>query len=318
MNTSTSQLHVIFGAGPVGLAVMDELVRRGKRVRVVNRSGKSAHVPAGVEIVGGDATQIPFTTEAAKGASVVYNCTNAPDYHKWPEQFPPLHTGVLEGAAANGAKLVLMENVYMYGDVEGQPITEKLPFKAKGKRGITRVKMVQEWEAAHKSGRVQVTAGRASDFFGPRVRDSAGGEQVFNAAIKGEAAQVLFHADQPHSFTYMSDIGKALVILGQSDQALGRAWHIPNAPALTTREFIAKIFAFTGKPPKFQVASPLIIKLLGLVAPPLRGIEELGYEFTKPFVVEGNEFTKTFGIDATPLDEAIQTTLTWYQQQAKS
>ena len=34
-------LHVVFGTGPVGLAVMDELVSEGERVRMVNRSGRA-------------------------------------------------------------------------------------------------------------------------------------------------------------------------------------------------------------------------------------------------------------------------------------
>ena len=43
--------HVIFGTGPLGTAVMRELVRRGKRVRMVNRSGRAPQgVPAGVRV----------------------------------------------------------------------------------------------------------------------------------------------------------------------------------------------------------------------------------------------------------------------------
>ena len=38
MNNKT---HVIFGAGPVGLALVDELVEREHQVRAVNRSGKA-------------------------------------------------------------------------------------------------------------------------------------------------------------------------------------------------------------------------------------------------------------------------------------
>ena len=36
------ELHVVFGTGPVGLAVMRELHAQGKRVRLVNRSGTAA------------------------------------------------------------------------------------------------------------------------------------------------------------------------------------------------------------------------------------------------------------------------------------
>lgn len=45
-----SELHVVFGTGPLGLAVMRELVARGKPVRMVNRRGQ-AKVPAGVAVV---------------------------------------------------------------------------------------------------------------------------------------------------------------------------------------------------------------------------------------------------------------------------
>jgi uncharacterized protein YbjT (DUF2867 family) len=59
------ELHVIFGTGAVGMAVMDELMQRGpRRVRMINRSG-TASVPHGVGVVGGDATDEAFTREAS-------------------------------------------------------------------------------------------------------------------------------------------------------------------------------------------------------------------------------------------------------------
>jgi len=44
------ELHVVFGTGAVGLAVVDELSTRGKCVRLVNRSGKAA-TPEGATVV---------------------------------------------------------------------------------------------------------------------------------------------------------------------------------------------------------------------------------------------------------------------------
>jgi len=40
------ELHVIFGTGVLGRNAARELVRLGKRVRVINRSGKAANLPA--------------------------------------------------------------------------------------------------------------------------------------------------------------------------------------------------------------------------------------------------------------------------------
>ncbi|MBN1537207.1 MAG: hypothetical protein JW908_10785 [Anaerolineales bacterium] len=44
--------------------------------------------------------------------------------------------------------------------------------------------------------------------------------------------------DLPHSFTYKSDFGEALVILGEYEEALGQALHVSNRPALTERELL--------------------------------------------------------------------------------
>jgi nucleoside-diphosphate-sugar epimerase len=199
--TDIGELHVVFGTGAVGMSVMDELVRRGpRRVRMVNRSGR-ARVPHGVEVTGGDATDEAFAREASEGASVVYNALNPP-YNKWPELFPRLQAGVLEGAASAGAKLIAMENLYMFGPTGGRPITEDLPHAPNTRKGRVRARMSQELMEAHRSGKVRVAIGRASDFFGPRVLTSAAGEQVFGRAVEGKSAQVAGDPDQPHTYTY--------------------------------------------------------------------------------------------------------------------
>ena len=221
--TDNKELHVIFGTGAVGMSVMDVLVGRGKRVRMVNRSGR-ASVPEGVEVLGGDATDETFPREASKGASVVYFALNPP-YNKWPELFPRLQAGVLEGAASAGAKLIAMENLYMYGPTEGRPITEDLPHAPNTRKGAVRAMMSQELMEAHRSGKVRIAIGRASDYFGPRVLVSAAGEQVFGRAVQGKSAQVAGDPDQPHTYSYAPDIGKGLVILGEREEALGQAWH---------------------------------------------------------------------------------------------
>src|SRR5215212_3896504 len=311
--TDNEELHVVFGTGPVGLAVMDELVSKGKRVRMVNRSGR-ASVPHGVEVVGGDATDEAFTRQVSEGASVVYFALNPP-YDKWPELFPRLQAGVLQGAAAAGAKLIAMENLYMYGPTGGRPITEDLPYVANTRKGRVRARMSEELMEAHTSGRVRVAIGRASDFFGPRVLASAAGEQVFGRAVQGKSAQVAGDPDQPHTYTYVPDIGRGLVTLGEREEALGRAWHLPSSETVTTREFVETIFEEVGKPARIQAAPKILLRALGLFNPALRELIEMLYEFEEPFVVDDSRFERTFGQQATPLREAIQRTVRWYREE---
>jgi len=306
-----NDLHVVFGTGPIGLAVMDELVSKGKHVRMANRSGR-ANVAEGVEVVGGDAADPTFTREVSAGAAVVYFALNPP-YDKWPEMFPPMQAAVIEGAASAGAKLVAMENLYMYGKTSGLPLTEDLPYVANTRKGEVRARMARDLMAVHEDGKVRTTAGRASDFFGPRVLASAAGEQVFGRAVAGKSAQVAGDPDQPHTYTYAPDIGRGLVVLGEREEALGRAWHLPSPETVTTREFVGAIFEEAGKPARVQAAPKIVLRAMSLFNPPLRETVEMLYEFEEPFVVNHSAFERTFGGSATPLRKAIGETVRWYQ-----
>ena len=106
---SEDRMHVVFGAGQVGRALAARLAGLGVPVRMVSRHRPSAQLD-GVDWRAADATDPEAATDAAKGASVVYQCLNAP-YTDWPKRFPPLQRGVLTAAERNGALLVSLENV---------------------------------------------------------------------------------------------------------------------------------------------------------------------------------------------------------------
>jgi nucleoside-diphosphate-sugar epimerase len=311
---ANQELHVIFGTGPVGQAVARELVKRGKTVKMVNRSGKK---PDGVTIVAGDLFDANVAKQLAQGATHVYQCTNPP-YDKWPEQFPMLQANTLEAAASAGAKYIVMDNLYMYGDTNGQPITEDLPYNAQTRKGKVRAQMAKDVLAAHQSGKVRATIARASDFYGPGVLESAAGDRVFGFALEGKAASVAGNLDAKHSYTYIEDIGRALVILGERDEALGQAWHVPNAEVTTTRQFINLIFEVLAKPAKMSAMGKLMMRIGGLFIPPAREIVEMIYEFEKDFVVDSSKFTKAFGLKATPYRDGVAATVAWYKANYKS
>ena len=238
------KLHVVLGAGPLGLAVARHLAARGDRVRAAVRGGR-ADLPEGVEVVGADLNVEADTRRACEGAAVVYHCANPP-YARWADLHPPLMDAVIEGAAAAGARLVFGDNLYAYGAVHG-PLTEDLPYLARGPNGRTRAQIAETLLRAHGSGRIRATIGRASDFFGPYVHLSSVGDRVFAQAIKGKAAQVLGDPDVPHTVTYIEDFGRALVTLGEHDEALGEVWHVPNAETVTMRRFVQLAFESAGQ-----------------------------------------------------------------------
>lgn len=232
-----SELHVVFGAGPLGRSVVEELVRRGKTVRVVNRSGNMAEAPQGVELAAGDLYDSAAVRRLTQGAVAAYQCSQPP-YGEWPQKFPPLQAAIIEGLTGSDAKLVIAENCYLYGDTDGKPLTEDLPAAASTRKGQVRAMMSEAALDAHRAGKVRVTIGRGSDFFGPWALGSAVGERVFYPALAGKAASFSGKLDLPHTVTYISDFGRALVLLGERDEALGQAWHVPSdRPRITQRQF---------------------------------------------------------------------------------
>jgi nucleoside-diphosphate-sugar epimerase len=171
---------------------------------------------------------------------------------------------------------------------------------------------------AHASGRARVAIGRAPDFYGPWAREAALGERVFCPALRGGVAQVLGDIDQPHTHIYIDDFARALITLGERDEALGQVWHVPAAPTRTTRELADMAFAAAGTKPRYRAANRLIVTVFGLFSPTLREIRETLYQFERPFVVDHSKFERAFGARTTPHADAIRHTVEWFRSDVAS
>lgn len=311
-------IHLIIGTGPLGRSVMEELISHGETVRMLNRSGQMPEAPQGVEIIAGDAYDPACIRRFAQNASTVYQCAQPP-YHQWTEKFPALQAAIIEGLTGGQAKLVIGDNLYMYGNTNGIPLREDLPYRATTRKGRTRAAMTEAALQAHKAGKLRVTLARGSDFYGPWALGSTMGARVFYPALQGKTASLVGRLDLPHTHTYIKDFGKALVILGQNVEADGQAWHIPNdRPTLTQGEFVRLIFEEIGAPPKMSGMGKLMMAVGGLFIPEARETLEMMYEFTAPFVVDSSRFEQHFDLKPTPIAQAIRETVAWYKTHPSS
>jgi len=301
--------NVVFGAGPLGLAVAGRLMSSGQRVRLVNRSGK-ADAPKGVEVVAADVTDPAAARSVCEGAAIVFHCASGP-YGRWTQTLPPIMNGIIEGAAAAGATLVYGDNLYMYGPVDG-PIREDLPNRPIGPNTRVRAEVATSLMSAHAAGKVRATIGRASDFYGPRARQSKVGDGVFARALAGKPAQTVGNPDALHTYTFIEDFAAGLVTLAHQDEALGEVWHIPSAETVTTRTFIEMVFEQVRRPARLQTVPRPMISLLGIFIPPMRAVKETLYQSERPWVVDHSKFARAFGSRPTPPEQAIAETLAWF------
>jgi nucleoside-diphosphate-sugar epimerase len=312
-----NDLHVVFGTGAIGLALIDELNTMGLPVRAVNRSGR-AEVPRGVEIVAADASDADAAAKAATGAGVVYQCLNPP-YHQWPALFPSLQDAVVHAARLAKARYISFENTYMYGDTHGVPITEATPLLAQTRKGKVRLFMAEQLRDLREKGDLDVVTARASDYFGPRgTAQSPLGDLVIGAALAGKPARLVAGPDQPHSYSFTGDAARCLAAIGTREGVAGEIFHVPNAPARTTREVIAMISKDLGRTVKISVTPRLLLRTIGLFNPTIGELDEMRYEFTQPFVVDSTKAQTRLGLSATPLDDAVAQTISWFRHRNSS
>jgi nucleoside-diphosphate-sugar epimerase len=301
--------HVVLGAGPVSRAIVASLNRRSIDVDVVSRSG--TEIP-GARAVTVNVLDTEGLSKVIAGASAVYQASQ-PEYHRWPQEFPALQDSVVRATRNTNAVLVAVENLYGYGPVTG-PITEKLPLSATTRKGKTRADLWHSLEAEHRAGRLKATAGRASDFFGPHAAASAVGERFFEPLLHGKKAELFGNPDARHTYTYVVDFGEALVRLALDERSLGRAWHVPNAPAVSTRQFLDMAASIAGVEPSSVTRSRFQLRLAGLFVPPAKESIEMLYEFEEDFVVDHSAYAALFGDHATSLHDALTATVSWWRQ----
>ena len=313
----TDPFHLIVGAGPVGTALALRLAEAGSRVRVVTRSGGGPSHPL-VERVALDASDADRLADAARGASVVYNCANPGAYPKWERVWPPLAASILRAAEASGAVLATMANLYGYGPVDG-PIRRDTLLRPSDHKGVLRARMWEDALAAHDAGRVRVTEARASDYLGPTAPASNGLLPMYAAAtLAGRPATVFGDPDAPHSWTAVDDIAATLEVLGRDERAWGSAWLVPSNPPASVREVLRALGqrAGTGEP-RLRRMPRWVLAAGGTVVPIMREVTGVLYQFERPFVVDASETTETFGVTPTDWDALLDATARAWSERAQ-
>jgi nucleoside-diphosphate-sugar epimerase len=311
MNTSTSDVHVVLGAGPAGTTLAGELAARGRRVRLVDRRGVGP-APEGVERLGADLADPAAALAATEGATVVFHCVNVA-YHLQVELLPGIAESILGAARAHGARLVVLDTLYPYGRAGGEHLTEDTPWAATSRKGRLRADLDRRYLAAHEAGDVRVVAGRSADFYGPGVLNSTLGGAVFLPALTGEPVVTIGDVDLPHSFTYIHDVAAGLATLGEHPEADGRIWHLPTAPARTTREVLGLVERAVGRPleehnlQRAEPYGPFDATFMAEYA-------EMLYQHQIPQNMISTAFETTFGVTPTPLEDGVAATVAAYSE----
>ncbi|MET8472160.1 NAD-dependent epimerase/dehydratase family protein [Streptomyces sp. NPDC006422] len=310
MAAAPSGLHAVLGAGPAGTSLALELARRGHAVRLVDRAG-SGEPLGGVERFAGDVDTTDGALAAIEGAEVVYHCVNVA-YHLQVDVMPGIQEAILGAVARTGARLVVLDTLYPYGETHGEVMTEETPWRATTAKGKMRAALDENYLAAHNEGRARVVLGRSADFVGPRVLNSTLGGAVFPAALTGGEVLALGDIDLRHSYTNILDVARGLATLGENPSGDGRVWHLPTAPARTTREIFTALGDLVGRP--LRTATMNEPRPFGPFDETfMNSYAELFYQHTEPQIMDSTAFQREFGLAPTPIGATLSQTLEWYR-----
>ncbi|MDR7251534.1 nucleoside-diphosphate-sugar epimerase [Nocardioides sp. BE266] len=305
-------VHVVTGAGPVGSTVALQLAEAGEQVRLLTRSGSGPVHPL-IERRKVDVSQPGALTEAFDGAVAVHHCIHGSAYaaRVWRAELPKAELAVLEAAGPVGAVVVFPESLYSYGPVDG-PMTEATPRNASaGKLGV-RTELLAQREASA----TPTVSVAASDFYGPLVRNAHAGERMVPTVLAGKTMRVLGSPDQPHAFTYVPDLAKAMITAAARGDLWNSFLHAPTAPAVTQRRLVELTAQTAGvSVPKVSSIPPWVLRASGVVSREMRELAETSYMFTAPFVLDSSASEQRLGLAPTPISDGLGATVAWWREQ---
>jgi nucleoside-diphosphate-sugar epimerase len=306
-------IRLVIGAGIIGQALARDLVAQGDHVVLASRSGTS--VP-GATPLAVDASDAAALARAARNVSTIFLASGPREYSKWATLWPPVFDAVISAARATGADLVMLGNLYAYGEGSTMPLTEHSPLQATDSKGVVRKAGWQQALAAHNRGEIRAVEVRASDYFGPGAgATSQLGPDFFNPLIAGTTARVFGKTDQPHSWAYLPDITDTLIAAAEFEGEWGHAWHVPCAEPLTRAQLAARVNELTGTDADVASWPTWMLRAMGVFKPDVKAANELLSQFTHPFTSDACDTEHLLGVGATPWDVSLPATVNFYRHE---
>ncbi len=298
---------VIFGYGPVGCATAALLAQQGRAVRIAQRH-QASDLPPGMGFIQADVLDEASVLRATEGAAQIVIALGFPYAAKvWQAAWPPAMANLLAAAARAAARVVFVDNLYMYGP-QSVPLVETMPLTDYGAKPAVRAALTRQWQAA--TGKVRFAALRAADFYGPGTTNAHLGTFAFAALARGKVPMLLDPPDTPHDFAYVPDFARGVVaLLDAPDDAFGQAWHLPNAPTQTPRALLQQAADSIGVRLKLRALPFWAVDTLGLFVPDVRELKEMRFQWDRPYLVDASKFAKRFSFTPTPFAEGIAATM---------
>lgn len=285
--------YVVVGAGPVGRECARLLSEEGHEVVLTSRS-VGANALRNVRAIQADATDASELSRICQGAEAIFMCAMA-TYHRWPTDFFPIIDGTVRAAETVGAKLIVLGNLYGYGENAHSPLRSDLSLDPTSKKGTARTIM---WQRAVRAD-VPAIEIRSSDYLGH------GAISYFSlvalpSIIEGKPTAFIGDLDATHAWSFTKDVASTLVAAARYTGEWGRAFHVPSQSA-SPRELIQKTAAMLAR----EVSGIRSYSVAEMEALGMHELIEMSYLFESPLLVDSSDTEALLGVKASSLEEMI-------------
>jgi len=302
-------MQTILGAnGVIGRELSRRLPEYSDRIRQVSRSPK--RVNSTDELFSANLLDARATADAVAGSAVAYLVAGLKyDHMVWAEQWPKLMHNAIDACKRHGCALVFFDNVYAYGHVDGV-MTENTPYNPRSRKGEVRARIATMLMDEVKRGELRAMIVRAADFYGPDASLSITHVTVTARLAARKTPQWLGNAKAVHTFTYTSDAGRSLAVLGNTASAYGQVWHaLASKEPITGEQYVRIACELSGRPYGVQVVPRWMLFLTGIFVPVVRENMEMLYQFEYDYRFDSSKAERALGLAATEYREGITATL---------
>lgn len=298
-------MQTILGSGgAIGTELAKALTTFTNEIRLVSRNPKIVNPTD--QLLSTDLTKRNNIYNAVNGSDVVYACIGFPyKASTWEKYWPRFIHDVINACLFYHAKLVFLDNMYLYDPDFIGNMTEETPIRPVSRKGQIRARVAQKITNLFESDRMDALIARAPDFLG--THNSIMGNLICSKLKNGKKAICLFSSKNKRNAIDTSDAAKAMALLGNTNEAYNQVWHLPSIhQALTGKNWINLIADEVGCKPKYTVLTETKIKLLGIFKPELRELKEMSYQYKNDYYFDSTKFEEAFHYTPLTAEQAIK------------
>lgn len=262
--TSNAPILVTGGAGFIGSHLVDALLARGHRVRVLDNlsTGKWANLPAPsdrLELVEGDVADAALVQRCVSGCAAVAHLAAVASVQASVDDPVSTHRSnfiatlnVCEAMRTSGVKrVVFASSAAVYGpNGEGHPIAEDTPKSPMTPYAVDKLASEQYLDFYRHQHGLEPAIFRFFNVFGPRQDPSSpysGVISIFTTrASAGQAITLFGDGEQTRDFIYVADLAKLLVQALEAPQSHTGAINVGLNRATSLNQLLTEIGELVG------------------------------------------------------------------------